>query len=241
MVTTVFRSARYFIASIFRGKLSSLYSAVDNPIAVPVQMFAYDIAISNLIRPTDKVLDIGFGAGHGLIKIAKKANKITGLEVDKKALIYVQQTIKSESLDFIDLKLFNGYEIPFNDNSFDVVTCIDVIEHVRDYRKFITELVRITKRCLFFSTPNRRKEFTKPDGRPINYWHLREWSYMELNNILSTFQYFTVHWNLINGPINGPFTLSSYPTKDTIALSPVLYRGNYFQTFMSGINNGSGF
>jgi hypothetical protein len=63
---------------------------------------------------------------------------------------------------------------------------------------------------------------THPDGRPRNFWHLREWSEEELSAILSSVPEVEVEWNFINGPYSGPFTIGQLPADDTLALSPAL-------------------
>ena len=93
--------------------------------------------------------------------------------------------------------MFDGYNLPFPDDTFDVVTCVDVIEHVEDYDRLIKEMLRVSKKGVFLSTPNRRPEYTNRDGSPKNYWHLREWSFEELEMILSKFG--RTEWIFING------------------------------------------
>jgi hypothetical protein len=52
----------------------------------------------------------------------------------------------------------NGLELPFTDDSFDVVHSSAVLEHVgcaENQRRFVAELTRVAKRLVFFTTPNR--------------------------------------------------------------------------------------
>jgi len=120
------------------------------------------------------------------------------------------------------LNIYDGYNLPFKNDSFDIITCIDVLEHVEDYTKLISEMIRTSKRGVFISTPNKRPEYTNQNGSPKNYWHLREWNYEELNGILRPFG--EIDWNFINGPYEGPFTISSTILPDTLALSPFIFK-----------------
>lgn len=52
------------------------------------------------------------------------------------------------------LKVDLNQTIPFNDNSFDVVTCLDVLEHLDNPHLAIKELLRVAKFSLFISLPN---------------------------------------------------------------------------------------
>lgn len=50
---------------------------------------------------------------------------------------------------------YDGLHIPFKDNSFDVVTCVDVFEHMprEDRRQVLSEIVRIAKRRVLVTFP----------------------------------------------------------------------------------------
>ena len=71
-------------------------------------------------------------------------------------------------------------------------------------------------------TPNSRPEYTNRDGTPKNYWHLREWSFEEFDEIIRKFG--QVEWNFINGPYEGPFTISTTLSDNTLALSPFIFK-----------------
>jgi len=51
---------------------------------------------------------------------------------------------------------------------------------------------------------------------------LREWSYDEFDEIVRIFG--RVEWNCINGPYEGPFTISTEIHRDTLALSPIIFK-----------------
>jgi hypothetical protein len=74
---------------------------------------------------------------------------------------------------------------------------------------------------VFFSTPNRRPEYTNPDGTPKNYYHLREWNYIEFNDELRSFN-LSIKWQFINGAYDGPFLISDAANEKTQAIVPAL-------------------
>ena len=84
-----------------------------------------------------------------------------------------------------DVLHYNGINIPFFDREFDIVTCIDVLEHVPNYIGLIEEMIRVSDRFVVISTPNFRLEYTLSNGKPRNRWHLREWSFDEFASILT--------------------------------------------------------
>ena len=199
----------------------SEYTTTDGPVEVPCQKETYFFTLNNLIKEGDKVLDVGCGIGYGINILSIKAAEVYGVDVDKKAIDYCQDNIFGKNPKLKELKHYDGYHLPFKDKEFDTVTCVDVIEHVENYDAFIDELLRVAKKFVIFSTPNRRPEYTNPDGTPKNYWHLREWSFEELDDILKRHKA-TVDWHFLNGPWGGPFSLTNELQEDTMALLPIL-------------------
>lgn len=221
MLTWIDKLVRRSIATVFRGRFPGLYSTLDDSIEVPAQVAAYQLAVHKYIQPEDKVLDVGFGLGYGLKIVTEKARKLWGIEVDKKAVSRAQRMVH-DTLGICELKHYDGRTIPYDTSFFDVVICIDVIEHVPEYKSLIEEMVRVSKRVVLLSTPNRRPEYTRHDGKPKNRWHLREWSYEELNAILQKIPNIYVDWNFLNGPWDGPFECTAVATDNTLAFMPAL-------------------
>lgn len=184
-------------------------------------MAAYRLALSKYIRPGAPVLDVGFGLGHGLVEMTKQAGMLCGIDIDRQAVSRGQRLVR-EFPQIAAVRHYDGQNIPYGNSSFDTVTCIDVLEHVADYVSLLQEMVRVSRRVVLVSTPNRRPEFTRPDGRPMNTWHLREWSPEELSAILRSIPSIRVEWNYLDGPWDGPFECCSAVSQDTLALAPAL-------------------
>ncbi len=140
---------------------------------VQCQQEVYFLALNKYITEGDKVLDVGFGLGYGLTTLSIKAGTVYGVDIDQKVYNYCQESLLGRNPKLKELSLYDGYTLKFPDAYFDVVTCIDVIEHVEDYNRLIREMLRVSKKGIFLNTPNRRPEYTNPDGTPKNYWHLR--------------------------------------------------------------------
>lgn len=196
------------------------YSALDNPVEVPSQVECYLFCRDNYLQPQDKVLDVGFGLGYGLNIMAAKARYLAGVEIDQRAVRRASEIFKSHPL-VKELLPYNGGSLPFTDKTFDVVTCIEVLEHVPDYERLLQEMARLAKRFVFIATPNKRPENTCANGRPKNRHHLREWTKEELDKIFTGLGY-KVQWHFLNGPFKGPFVLSEKLTPQTWTLIAVI-------------------
>lgn len=189
---------------------------------VPCQIEAYFLALNAYVDEGAQVLDVGFGLGYGLNILAIKARRVCGVDVDPKVLAYCNDTVRGRNPRLDRLEAYDGRSLPFHDAEFDVVTCVDVLEHVEDYDAFMDEMLRVCRKGVFISTPNRRPEYTNPDGTPKNYWHLREWSFEELDAILA--RHGRVAWHFLDGPFEGPFRTVTAATSETLTLTPFLIK-----------------
>ncbi len=199
------------------------YSAVDaKDTVVPCQIEAYFLALNRWVDEGARVLDVGFGLGYGLNILAIKASEVNGVDVDARALGHCRTTVAGRNPRLRHLGLYDGTTLPFPDRAFDVVTCVDVLEHVAQYDRFLDELLRVARRGVFISTPNRRPEYTRRNGRPRNPYHLREWNRDELDAILR--RHGTPEWHFLNGPFEGPFTEGTEVVHNTLTLSPFLWK-----------------
>jgi methionine biosynthesis protein MetW len=100
-----------------------------------------------------KHLDVGCGNGN-LIDIAhEKVSYIFGCDISESAV----RAAKIKGIVAICADVNFGY-IPYRDESFDSITCIEVIEHVLDPINLLKELYRILKVQgeLLVTTPNIR-------------------------------------------------------------------------------------
>ena len=99
--------------------------------------------IEEHIHPRHKILDVGCGVikNHRLCfdYLQNKGFNIRG--IDKKAL-------KTKKID-----KGNVTALKHKANSFDVVICLDVVEHIKDYKKAINELERVAKKRVILITP----------------------------------------------------------------------------------------
>jgi len=97
----------------------------------------------------ETMLDVGAGPGiaSAIIKIMFPHINQTLLEVDKKNLSkWKMRNLRGQ--------IYNGKNIPFEKESFDIVLCSHVLEHVKKPEKFIKELWRVTKNRLIIAVPD---------------------------------------------------------------------------------------
>lgn len=86
------------------------------------------------------ILDVGCGAG-GNIKILGEFGSVTGLDISEEALKFA----KTHGI-FKNLVRGNAERLPFADGSFDLVSALDVLEHIPDDQRAIQEMFRVLKK-----------------------------------------------------------------------------------------------
>jgi ubiquinone/menaquinone biosynthesis C-methylase UbiE len=102
-------------------------------------------------------IDIGCGRGDFTVEIAKRypqLKKIYGCDFVKEALSIARRD--SESLLNISFEEAELLNLPYDNNSFDLTLCINVLHHIykEDSEKALTALARITKRYLVLEIKN---------------------------------------------------------------------------------------
>jgi ubiquinone/menaquinone biosynthesis C-methylase UbiE len=124
--------------------------------------FLCDFTIETLnLHDDNSILEIGFGNGKLFEKLFSKANnlKISGLDFSsnmvKVAKANNPSTIASGNLD---LRFGSSDKIPFADNSFDKVFCINVIYFWEQPADHLKEIYRVLKPGGKFYTSIRTKE-----------------------------------------------------------------------------------
>lgn len=123
-----------------------------------------------------KVLDLGFGSGNDiftLIKAGFKSKNISGVEVIEERFNRLKQLLPDTNL-----KLNSGFNIPFEDNSFDLIIQSTVFSSVLnpDSRKQLAdEMIRVLKpngKIFFYDLkyPNPwNKNVLKIDKKELNF------------------------------------------------------------------------
>lgn len=91
-----------------------------------------------------KVLDLGCGIGLTLMMVGQVFPKTIGCEVDEHYFKASKEILKKLNLKN-KVIMYDGKRLPFTDNSFDIVTFIDVIEHVDNQEQVLKEIKRILK------------------------------------------------------------------------------------------------
>ena len=114
--------------------------------------------IKNRIDLKDKTLiDVGCGGGLLCENLAEHSKEVKGIDMSNEAIEIAKthQTLKNLKIDYEGIALESL--LKNSKKKYDVLTCMELVEHVPDPEKLIKDCVKITNRKadLFFSTLNR--------------------------------------------------------------------------------------
>jgi 2-polyprenyl-6-hydroxyphenyl methylase/3-demethylubiquinone-9 3-methyltransferase len=103
-----------------------------------------------------KVLDVGCGGGYACEFLAQRRALVSGTDIMAESLQQAREHARENNLD-IEYHLCTAERLPFNDQTMEVVTCFDVLEHIPGKDQTLGEIYRVLKPggWLFFDTFNK--------------------------------------------------------------------------------------
>ncbi|MBD2256941.1 bifunctional 2-polyprenyl-6-hydroxyphenol methylase/3-demethylubiquinol 3-O-methyltransferase UbiG [Pseudanabaena sp. FACHB-2040] len=118
-----------------------------------------------------KVLDVGCGGGFTCEFLATRGAVVSGIDQSQNLIDQAQQHAAVNQLP-IDYRHGYGEELPYTDRTFDVVVCVDVLEHVADLQQTVSEIHRVLKPGGFFCFDTINRTFK---SKLIMIWLLEDW------------------------------------------------------------------
>jgi len=91
-----------------------------------------------------RVLEIGTGLGADHQRFAEAGAKLSGIDLTERAIAHTRQRLAAFGLES-DLATGDAENLPFPDNSFDLVYSWGVLHHSPDTRRAIAEAHRVLK------------------------------------------------------------------------------------------------
>jgi 2-polyprenyl-3-methyl-5-hydroxy-6-metoxy-1,4-benzoquinol methylase len=141
----------------------------------------------------DSVLDVGCGEGVLVERWARRlpSARVVGVDLEEPS---IQQGWSEHTAPNLEYRVVEGPELPFADGEFELASAMEVLEHLPDPARMLSEMARCARRHLLVSVPR------EPQWRMLNmargaYWsslgntpgHLNHWSARSLRGLLSGF------------------------------------------------------
>jgi 2-polyprenyl-3-methyl-5-hydroxy-6-metoxy-1,4-benzoquinol methylase len=176
-----------------RGNLQKYQSR--NPVQ-RVLIWYFHRWVWNLVSATgaESVLDVGCGEGFTIERLLAVDGRLPmqGLDYDWPALLRAQESHPDVFFQMGDIR-----RLPYGRDSFDLVLCLEVLEHLREPSAALDELKRVSGRHCLISVPNEPWFMVSNllRGKNVRAWgndpeHVQHWTAARFVAMLG--EYFTV-------------------------------------------------
>jgi SAM-dependent methyltransferase len=134
--------------------------------------------------PHRRILEIGAGEGSILKRLSELefGEQLFALEISNSGV----EAIKNKNIDLLcECNLFDGYEVPYEDNTFDLVILSHVVEHLEFPRKLLYEARRVAK-YVFIEVPLEDTLLLSSDYKFNEVGHINFYSPKTIRRLLQT-------------------------------------------------------
>lgn len=162
-----------------------------------------------------RVLDAACGEGYGAALLKKwGAKSVDAIDIDKETLEKATALFGEKGVQF---RCHTCEELPFEDDSFDVVCSFETIEHIDDPEAFLREIKRVLKPggTAVISCPN--DPYYSQCGMPENVFHKKKYTFFDFQKLTESILGKATQYLLafgINGFMTLPLEQSTLPSDD---------------------------
>ena len=142
-------------------------------------------------RPDWQVLDVATGAGHTAYAFAPHVARVWATDITEEMLNLVREQVGKRALANMRVAYAKAEALPFEDETFDLVTCRIAPHHFESIPRFVDEVHRVLKRSGTFALVDN----VVPEGSVGDYMnaferfrdpsHLRAWTMQEWRDALA--------------------------------------------------------
>lgn len=155
------------------------------------ELFKITFKLIKKLKNVKTVLDVGCGPGAYCAELHKKGYDVTGIDYSKNVI----DRAKKEHLK-MNFDVGSAYNLPYKNESFDLVICIGLLQCVYDAEKVIDELARTAKKHIIISTLLRERKLEEPikllnKKLEKDTWPTRDYHPSEIEDMLDRQGYIT--------------------------------------------------
>jgi ubiquinone/menaquinone biosynthesis C-methylase UbiE len=121
------------------------------------QLLEVTLHLVDKIGGAKTILDVGCGPGLYCEKLNENGYDIIGVDYSENTIELAKQ--KYPGITFM---VADGYNLPFQDNQFDIVLSIGALQCIIEHEKFLKELIRVSSKAVILSTLLKKKKSKDP-------------------------------------------------------------------------------
>jgi ubiquinone/menaquinone biosynthesis C-methylase UbiE len=122
-------------------------SGYDNRI-LKIYKNAYDLSIQKIrsvLSPDQHVLEIGCGTGIVSLGVAPYVESLVATDISSQMIAVAKSKAESSSVSNVDFRVCDGYSLPYDNESFDVVLLFNTLHVVKEPAALLHEAYRLLK------------------------------------------------------------------------------------------------
>ena len=123
----------------------------------PLRAYAHKMqyeSVAQFVQPGMRVLDAGCGDGVLSFMLLERGALVTGTDISEPNIARAEERAKAMGVaDKIQFQVADSENLPFPNNSFDLVVSSHVLEHLPDFDKGLAEIFRVTKQRAVVAIP----------------------------------------------------------------------------------------
>ncbi len=143
-----------------------------------------------------KILDVGSGSGSNL-KFLSNFGVVYGIDNFRIAVKYCHQK------GFKNVRVANANKLPYKNSTFDLITLLDVLEHIKDDVSALNEAKRVLKPGgrVIVTSPSLPLIWSKHDTLQGHFRRYRKKDMQDLGNITDLKVSYLNHYNVFLSPL----------------------------------------
>lgn len=105
-----------------------------------------DFLMNHYLQVGELVLDSGCGLGISSFYLSRRGYRVVGIDLDLQTIKVAAKFRCSGKIDKVSFVVGEATHIPFSDERFDVILCLELLEHINCFNVAIKELASVLKK-----------------------------------------------------------------------------------------------